>query len=389
MNCIYAKVIYTGKSLVNNAYLLFEKQKITGISKTKKGVQLGEVAVLTPAFIDPHSHIGMHRAGEPGTESEANENMNAILTLPDALDSVQMDDAAFKEAVEMGVLYSCVVPGSGNIIGGLSAVIRNYAKNSTDALVARAGLKAAFGYNPMSTGDWKGERPSTRMGALSILRARLDEVQQKVKRYLSARVKKKKEIIFSAAENVLRDLLAGKLILRVHVHKIDDIAALLRLLDEFKLKVTVEHAMDVHQPEIFNELKKRKIPVTYGPVDAFPYKVELKHESWRNVRYLVESGVKYGLMTDHPVTPSRQLFMQTRWFTRAGLSKQQAIELVSRRNAELLGIQKILGTLEKGKWASFICWNGDPFDMTCYPLAVYGEGELLYEEAQDSVLSRE
>ena len=72
--------------------------------------------------------------------------------------------------------------------------------------------------------------------------------------------------------------------------------------------------------------------------------------------------------------------MQTRWFTRAGLSKQQAIELVSRRNAELLGIHKTLGTLEKGKWASFICWNGDPFDITSYPLAVYGEGALLYEE---------
>jgi imidazolonepropionase-like amidohydrolase len=69
--------------------------------------------------------------------------------------------------------------------------------------------------------------------------------------------------------------------------------------------------MDVHQPEIFQELKKRKIPVTYGPVDAFAYKVELKHENWRNVRYLVESGVEYGLMTDHPVTPARQLFMRS------------------------------------------------------------------------------
>jgi imidazolonepropionase-like amidohydrolase len=175
-------------------------------------------------------------------------------------------------------------------------------------------------------------------------------------------------------------LLAGKQILRVHIHKIDDIAALLRLIDEFELNVVVEHAMDVHRPEIFQELKKRKIPVTYGPVDAFAYKVELKHENWRNVRYLVESGVKYGLMTDHPVTPARQLFIQTRWFTRAGLNKQQAIELVSRKNAEILGIDKMLGTLEKGKWASFTCWNGDPFDLTTYPLAVFGEGELLFSE---------
>jgi imidazolonepropionase-like amidohydrolase len=380
MDCVLSNIMYTGKSVVNNTYLLFEGQKIVGISKSKKGSLLGTFAVITPAFIDPHSHIGMCRAGEPSIESEANEGMNSILVLSDALDSVQMDDTAFKDAVEMGVLYSCVVPGSGNIIGGLSAVIRNYAQNSTEALISRAGIKAALGYNPMSTRDWKGDRPSTRMGALNILRAKLDEVRQKVQKYHGAKGKKKQEITFSAAEAVLRDLLTGKQILRVHIHKIDDIATLLRLIDEFELKVTVEHAMDVHQPEIFQELKKRKIPVTYGPVDAFAYKVELKHENWRNVRYLVESGVDYGLMTDHPVTPARQLFIQTRWFTRSGLNKQQAIELVSRKNAEILGIDKMLGTLEKGKWASFTCWNGDPFDLTTYPLAVFGEGELLFSE---------
>jgi imidazolonepropionase-like amidohydrolase len=75
--------------------------------------------------------------------------------------------------------------------------------------------------------------------------------------------------------------------------------------------------------------------------------------------------------------PARQLFLETRWFTRFGLSKQDAIELITRRNAEILGITKILGTLEKGKWASFTGWNGDPFDITSYPAAVYGEGELL------------
>ena len=180
---------------------------------------------------------------------------------------------------------------------------------------------------------------------------------------------------------MIRDILAGKTRLRVHVHKVDDIAVLLRLVDDFKIKVTVEHAMDVDQPDIFLELKKRNISVTYGPLDAFPYKVELKHKSWRNIRHLLDSQVAFGLMTDHPVTPARQLLMQTRWFTRSGLSRQEAIELASRKNAEILGIDKILGSLEKGKWASFIGWNGDPFDMTRYPVAVYGEGELLFSEA--------
>jgi imidazolonepropionase-like amidohydrolase len=380
MNCVRGKKIYTGKKVVEDAYVVFNGKKIVGVSKEKKGKLVGRFPVVTPAFVDPHSHIAMIRAGEPGAESEANEHMDSILAVPDALDSVQMDDAALTDAIEAGVLYSCVLPGSGNIIGGLSAVIRHYAKNTTDALIARAGIKAAFGYNPMSTVEWKGKRPSTRMGALSILRSKLTDVSQKIAKHKRTKGAKKQEITFSAEEAVLRDLLLRKQVLRVHVHKIDDIAALLRIVDEFKLKVTVEHAGDVHEPEIFVELKKRGIPVIYGPMDSLAYKVELKHDSWRNVRHLMESGVEYGLMTDNPVILTRLLFLETRWFTRQGLSKQQAIELVSRKNAELIGVGDILGTLDRGKWASFTCWNGDPFDITSHPVAVYGEGELLFSE---------
>ncbi|MGD8991125.1 MAG: amidohydrolase family protein [Desulfobacterales bacterium] len=378
MNFISAKKIYTGKKIVSNAHLIFNGKNIAAVSQTKKGRCLGEFEVLTPAFVDPHSHIGMERAGEPNTEGEANEHRDSILTLTDALDSIQMDDKALKDAVQMGVLYSCVLPGSGNIIGGLSAVIRNYAGSSTDALISRAGLKAAFGFNPIKTNAWKGKRPTTRMGAIAMLRGRLDEVRQKIRRYNRARGSKKQDIVFSAEDRVLQDLLGRKLRLRAHVHKTDDIAALLRLIDEFKINVTVDHAGDVHSPDIFRELKKRKIPVVYGPIDSFAYKVELKHEDWRNVRHLLSSGVEFGLMSDHPVTLARQLLLQTRWFIRAGLSRQQAVELITRRNAQLCRIDDKIGTLARGKWASFVCWNGDPFDLTCYPVAVYGEGRLLY-----------
>jgi imidazolonepropionase-like amidohydrolase len=138
--------------------------------------------------------------------------------------------------------------------------------------------------------------------------------------------------------------------------------------------------MDVHQPDMFVELRKRKIPVVYGPVDCFAYKVELKHENWRNIQHLIASRVEFGLMTDHPVVLARQLLLQTRWFIRAGLSKQQAIELITVKNARILGLSSILGSLEKGKWASFVCWNGDPFDLASFPEAVYGEGELLFSD---------
>ena len=381
MPCLKAARLYTGWEVLSGACLTFDKGRIQAISQEEGQETAQEFQVITPAFIDPHSHIGLVRAGEPETEAEANDRQDSFIIAADALDSLQMDDVALQEAVESGVLYSCILPGSGNIIGGRAAVIRNYAADSNQAFIARAGLKAAFGYNPMSTGSWEGTRPTTRMGALALLRRKLDEVARKEKRRQEADQEKQKEIVFSAEEDMLRDVLAGATRLRVHVHKIDDIAALLRLVDEFGLRVCVEHAMDVNRPDIFRELKHRDIPVIYGPMDAFAYKVELKHESWRNVRHLIESGVDFGLMTDHPVTPACQLLLQSRWLLRCGYSKQQALELVTRRNADILEVPEILGTLEKGKWASFICWNGDPFDLASHPVAVYGEGQLLYSEA--------
>jgi len=382
MNSILGHLVYTGTDVLENVYVNMDGSAIASITPEPAGTPAGEYAVITPAFIDAHSHIGMIRAGEPSAESEANERMDAMLAHADALDSVQMDDRGFIDSIESGVLYSCVVPGSGNIIGGNSAVIRNYGKNTNAALIRRAGIKAAFGYNPMSTREWKGTRPFTRMGALAILRAKLHEVRQKMaKEKAKEDAKEDADVIYTAEETVLKSLLEGVDRLRVHVHKSDDIAALLRFVDEFGLKITVEHTGDVHEVEIYRELAARGIPVIYGPMDSLAYKVELKHENWRNIKYLIESGVEFGLMTDHPVILQKMLLFELRWFLRMGYSKQQALEIITRKNAEILGLADILGTLAPGKWASFVGWNGDPFSLESYPLAAYGEGKLVYQEA--------
>ena len=385
MKSVFAETLYTGDEIVRNVHLVFEGNQVKGVSKELKGDFLGRYPVVTPAFIDAHSHIGMERSGEPGSEGEANDHMDSMLFLADALDSVQMDDTAFRDSVEMGVLYSCVLPGSGNIVGGRSAIIRNYARTTTEALIGRSGIKAAFGYNPMSTRDWKGTRPHTRMGSLSLLRGRLAQVKSKMEAQRkggkgSAGRGAAADAALTAEEEIIRDILTGKLGMRVHVHKIDDIASLLRLQEEFGIRVTVDHACDVNEGHIYAALKERGIPVVFGPLDAFAYKVELKHENWRNVRHLLESGVDFGLMTDHPVIPQRNLFLELRWFLRCGLNRQDAVEIITRRNAQILGVQEILGTLDKGKWASFSCWNGDPFDVSRYPVKVFGEGAVVFEE---------
>ena len=374
MKSVRAGLIYTGNSVLLNKYLNFDGITIQGFSDEAEGDICAEFQTITPALIDAHSHIGLVRAGEPSAEREANEKLEIIMSLPDALDSVQMDDKAFKDSMSQGVLYSCVVPGSLNLISGRSAVIRHWAKDTSAALVGRAGIKGAIGYNPISTTEGPAKRPTTRMGSLALLRSKLEEVKRK----LAKMEAKPGEVDMSAEEEVLADVLAGRERLRIHAHKMDDIAALLRLKDEYGFELCVEHAGDVHCQHTFDELKKRGVPVTYGPIDGFAYKVELKHRSTGNVEHVIKSGVQFGLMTDHPVTQSGTLLLQTRWMLRKGLSKAEAVGVVTMNNARLLGIDDRLGSLEEGKWASFVGWSGDPFDLANQAVAAYGEGEQLF-----------
>lgn len=375
MKYVRASVLYDGTSNAakKNVFLGFDGKRIVGISTREPKGELIADGIVTPAFIDGHSHIGLARSGEPSSEEEGNERMDPMLPLVNVLDSVYMDDSAFKESIEHGVLYSHVMPGSGNIIGGRTALIRNFAGDIHDALISNPGIKAALGFNPRSTTDWKGNRPTTRMGAMSILR---NELIKASKAYRLVKKKRKTVDDLEPQTEALMDILNGKQRLMVHVHKEDDIVNLIGLISEFGFRAVINHAGDVHSSRLWNVVSREGLQVIYGPVDSFAYKVELKHESWRNVRFIAESNIKYCLMTDHPVVLQRNLFLQLRFFLRYGLTKEQSVSLISGNAAEILGCDDI-GILERGRMASFTVWNKDPFYLDAWPLAVVGEGSTL------------
>jgi imidazolonepropionase-like amidohydrolase len=104
----------------------------------------------------------------------------------------------------------------------------------------------------------------------------------------------------------------------------------------------------------------------------------LKNESWKNSKYLIESGVKFSIMSDHPVSLQRNLFLQLRFLRRYGLNRAQCISKITKEPAEILGIDKDLGSLKKGHLASFVCWNGDPFSLDSHPTSVFAEGKLIH-----------
>ena len=406
MQAFKAKILYDGKEVRKDVYVVIERDKIVGVKKEKPTGEVIEAEVITPAFIDSHSHIGLERAGEPWQEAESNDISDQIQPLNNPLNSLYFDDKSLREAVEFGVLYSVVLPGSGNVIGGKAVVIRNFGKNREEGFLREIGYKLALGYNPRSTVEWKGTRPSTRMGVYALLEKKLDEVKRKVElarlerakleRKLKKKVEKKKltqaeleeelrefekkkELKLSLEEKCLKEILEGKKILKVHVHKEDDVLYLIELKKRFNFpRVVAEHLCDVHREEIFKKLKENGISLSYGPLDAFAYKVELKHESYKNVEKLVKVKPNFCLMSDHPVTLARNLFLQSRFFLYYGMEKSEVIKLFTLNAAKINGIDDLLGSIEKGKLASFVLWNKDPFSLEARPFAIVKEGK--YEE---------
>jgi imidazolonepropionase-like amidohydrolase len=405
---VFASTLYDGKTRLENRSLTLEGNRIVRIEDGKK--ECDYLGIVTPAFIDPHTHLGMVRQGEPEAESDVNDHIDQITPLNDPLNAIYFDDRGLEEAVDFGVLYSCIVPGSGNLLGGKATVIRTFASNREEGFYKDYGYKMALGYNPKSVAkaQWQGTRPTTRMGIYSHLEEKLDAVILKEKKAALEREKKLHELnskakegeataadkaksaelindeyklAFSGEEQALLELLRGEKTAKVHVHKEDDVLYLIELVRKYGLKVTADHACDVFHVEIFDKLAAHNIRVVYGPIGSLDYKVELKHASYRNVRALMTSKAFYGLMTDHPVILTTNLRDSLKYFLIQGMSEADAIALITDKNARILGIDDELGTLEEGKLASLLVWDRDPLHLGAFPRTVIAEGRVVRGQA--------
>ena len=381
MKIIKANHLFDGIGERKDVFIGFDNDEIKYVDggKPEEGgetIAEGKDIVVTPAFIDSHSHIGLQRSAEYSGQYEENEQMDSTTPMVNALHSLYMDDPAFRESVEHGVLYSAAFPGSGNVVGGKIVLIRNYAKDIEEAFIGDIGIKVALGYHPRAMTSWKGRRPTTRMGVVSILRENFIRAK-KTQNLLKSEKKTTDEV--DPNTEVFMDMLAHKHRLMVHLHKEDDVWILIDLAKEFSLKVVANHCLDVHREEIFAALKANSIPIIYGPMDSFSNKDELRHNNWRNAGLLLKSGAKFSLMSDHPVTLQRTMFFTLRHLLRFGLSRPSAISKITSEAAGILGIPNI-GQIRPGFKSSFIVWNGDPFSISSYPIMVIGEGKAVFED---------
>lgn len=327
---------------------------------------------VSPGLIDVHTHLGVHELGVGREGADFNETSSPVTPEVRAIDGINPFDTGFQDAVRAGVTTVQVMPGSANVIGGEMAVLKTHGR-VVDEMVVRApsGMKAAFGENPKRVYGGKDKAPVTRMGVAALFRQQLMKAQD----YLRQREQGQVATRDLGLENLAK-VLRGEIPLRVHAHRADDIATVLRLAREFGVTLTIEHCTEGHL--IADRIAEAGVRVSVGPTMSSRSKVELANKGWHTVAALARAGVPVSITTDHPVVAIDYLLTAVVHAVRHGLDERTAWQAVTINAAHHLGVADRVGSLEAGKDADVVIWSGDPLDLRNWVEVTIIDGVVVY-----------
>lgn len=337
--------------------LLIDKGKIAKIAKKITPTESMKVIDATglrvyPGFIDAHSHIGIAEEKKTSQGDESNEGTNPITPCVRAIDSINPMDSAFHNALATGITSVMVGPGSANPIGGQFALIKTYGRRIDDMIVmAPSAIKIAFGENPMTNYGPNGNIPSTRMGIASLIREELTLAKQYFDNGNSG----------TFGMECYRDLFEGKIPLKAHVHRADDIFTAIRIADEFGLGLTLDHCTEGHL--IAEEIAESGYPAIVGPSLASRSKDEVSFSDFKTPGELQKAGVLVALTTDHPVSRIQYLPLCAGLAVKEGMSEWGALRAITVDAARICRADHRLGSLKEGKDADIVIYKGNPLEI--------------------------
>lgn len=378
-----AKIFTMAGDIIENGCILVEESKIKEV-----GVDL--VAPLDaqvidamgknvfPGFIDAHCHIGMWEEGIGFEGADGNEMTDPITPHLRAIDAINPRDEAFANAIKGGVTTAATGPGSANVIGGVFSVIKLHGERVDDMVVVEnLAMKCAFGENPKRVYNDKKMMPSTRMGTAAKLRETLAKTVDYKERKLAAAGEPSKMPLYDMKLEAMLPVINKDIPLKAHAHRADDIFTSIRIAKEFDVLLTLEHCTEGHL--IADQLAKEGYPAVIGPSFGNKSKFELNQKTFDTPGIMVKAGVKIAIMTDSPVIPLEYLPMAAALAHKAGLDEMEALKCITINPAEILGIADRLGSIEVGKDADLVIWNGHPFDLQSKVAYTLVDGKVVYQ----------
>ena len=316
-------------------------------------------AWLTPGLVDAHVHLGVHEEGEGWAGEDTNEMTDPVMAAARAIDAINPMDLGFDDAIIGGVTAVNVNPGSGNPIGGLAVALRTHGR-VVDEMVLRepSGLKAALGENPKRVYGEKKQTPATRLGVALTIRTALAKARA-----------------WAAKDPAPREAdLASEALAKA-------LATALRLAEEFGYDLVLDHGTESYL--IADRVAAAGVPVLYGPLIVSRSKVEVRRRTPAAPGILTRAGVEVSIITDHPVVPIEFLVHQAALAVKHGMDPADALAAITLHPARVLGIDDRVGSLEVGKEADLVLWEGDPLDVPNWTLRVWQSGQEVMHRGTD------
>ncbi|MGI6492258.1 MAG: amidohydrolase [Pelotomaculum sp.] len=367
------KIITMAGAVIEKGTVLIEGDKISGVLEGITVPRDAEVIeatgkVVMPGLIDAHCHVGIAEEIYREEGADANEITDPVTPHLRAIDAINPADLAFGDALSGGVTTVVTGPGSANIIGGEMAALKTHGIVVDEMLVSfPAGLKAALGENPKRSYGANKKMPATRMAAAALLREAFTRAQNYIKKEAE-----EKDLKMEALARVLR----GDVPLRVHAHRADDIMTAVRIAGEFGIRLVIEHCTEGHL--VAGQLAAKGVAAVVGPIITNRAKVEMQGVSLKTAAELAEAGVTFAIMTDHPEVPIQHLATSAALAQKGGLSQEQALQAVTINAATILGLENRLGSIETGKDADIVIWDGDPLAISSKVEQVFINGQKIY-----------
>jgi imidazolonepropionase-like amidohydrolase len=368
---------------------------------------------VTPGLIDVHSHLGVYPSPSVNAHNDGNEMTDPVTPNAWAEHAVWPQDPGFQTALEGGITTLQILPGSGNLIGGRGVTLKNVAATTYQAMKfpgAPQGLKMACGENPKRVYGSQQRAPMTRMGNVAGYRQAFADAQdyreqwRKYERELADYEKKSKDAKegkdAKPPSPPKRDLryetlvaaMAGEIQVHIHCYRSDEMALMLDMADEFGFKIAAFH----HAVEAY---KIADVLAAHSVCAA-------EWADWWGAKMEMFDGIQENLaLTDFPSNSCAIVHSDSEEGIqrlnqeagkaiarggRAGLDipPERAIRWLTANPAKALGITAQTGTLEAGKAADVVIWNGNPFSVYALAEQVFIDGALVYDRAHPQAQPR-
>ena len=346
---------------------------------------------VTPGIIDVHSHLGVYPSPSTPSHSDGNEMTAPVTAEVWAEHSVWPQDPGFTTALAGGVTTLQILPGSANLIGGRTVTLKNVPGRNVMEMKfpgAPYGMKMACGENPKRVYGSRNLAPGTRMGNVAGYR----------KAWIAAADYRDK---LAAAEDgtgeaPLRDLqletlagvLDGEILIHNHCYRADEMSVMLDIAKEFGFSIsTFHHAVESYK---IADLLAEADTCSAMWADWWGFKMEAFDGIRENAAIVDQAGACAVIHSDDAIgiqILNQETAKVMGAAARAGMDipPERAIQWITRNAAKSLGVDDKTGSLEAGKMADVVLWDGNPFSVYTRAERVYIDGALAYERGNDSV----